>query len=167
MNQWKIKKYAGLSFVLICVNFGAQSQKTAKVIVQNKTSVNRIDELVVFNRTFLQKKTGHLAADDFVQIKQGGQLQPVQYDDLNGDGLWDEAVFLYSFKPHQSVSFLLEPSKYPASIKINVKAHVRHKSKMPDNSFGNNLLTDTMPFNNQPTDFGKQRLPDYLTEGPA
>lgn len=91
----------------------------------------------------------------------------VQYDDVNGDKVWDEASFLYSFQPNEKLQLQTMISGAPATIKAMVRAHVRHMKKNADNSFGPALDKDNMPVNAPPTDFSKQALPPYLTEGPA
>ncbi|HSC52005.1 MAG TPA: DUF4861 family protein [Phnomibacter sp.] len=160
-----MKLIFGMLFLLGGSSLFAQS--ASSIVVANATSLQRSDELVLLKRTFLQKKLKQLTTKDYVLVKHGNQPIVVQYDDLNGDGIWDEAVFLYTFKPKESVRFAITVSNMPAAIKAVVKAHVRQKHKLADNSFGETVLADTMPYNNAPTDFSKQKLPPYLTEGPA
>ncbi|WP_315817210.1 hypothetical protein [Paraflavitalea speifideaquila] len=45
----------------------------------------------------------------------------------------------------------------PATIKAAVLAHVRHRRKNADNTFGNNLLTDSVPAGQPATDFPNNR----------
>ncbi|MBN8838504.1 MAG: DUF4861 family protein [Sphingobacteriia bacterium] len=158
---------SGLLLLLLVCAVSVQAMPPYRVTVKNNSGLNRIEELVILKRAFLQKKIKELSTKNFVLIKHHGQPLVVQYDDLNNDGIWDEAVFLYTFKPFETVNFAVVVSDKPAAIKAVVKAHVRHKHKLNDNSFGENVITDTMPYNNQPTDFTRQKLPPYLTEGPA
>ena len=143
------------------------AQRQLSVIVVNTTNLQRIDELIVFKRAFLKSKLKQLTSKDFVIVKHNDQQLVVQQDDLNRDGIWDEAVFLHSFNPKEEVSFSISVSGEPAQLNTISKAHVRQKHKLADNSFGKTVLVDTMPYNNLPTDFNKQKLPPYLTEGPA
>jgi hypothetical protein len=152
--------------LVLCISLHLQAQKTSSFTARNTTNWSRTDELLVLPRSFVENKV-KLQANDVVIVKKGGTPLLVQYDDLNNDGVWDEAAFLYTFKPDETVRFSLEVSEKPALMKTLVRAHVRHRRKLPDNSFGNTVLTDTMPRNHQPTDFTKQKLPNYLTEGPA
>lgn len=100
-------------------------------------------------------------------INNGKVPQLVQYDDLNRDGIWDEAVLLLDLKPDEKKTLTIAVGDKPAAIKAVVRSYVRQQHKLANGHFGANVLTDTMPFNNKPTDFSKQKLPPYLTEGPA
>jgi hypothetical protein len=134
----------------------------------NSENQARPDDLVVLNRATLVKQLGPIAPGKYLTIKDpGGVPMVIQFDDLNGDGQWDEAAFLYSFQPNEKLGLNPEITDAPATIKAMVRAHVRQMKKNADNSFGPALDKDTMPVNAPPTDFSKQALPPYLTEGPA
>lgn len=156
----------GFIGLLLCTSLHLQAQKASSFTARNATKWSRTDELLVLPRSFIENKVKP-EANEFVMVKKGGTPLLVQYDDLNNDGVWDEAAFLYTFKPNETVRFSLEVSDKPAKVKALVRAHVRHRHRLADNSFGKTVLLDTMPRNNQPTDFTKQKLPNYLTEGPA
>jgi hypothetical protein len=102
----------------------------------------------------------------FIKVVQGNEQLQVQFDDLDQDGEWDEAVFLYSFLAHQRVSLSIAAS---ADIpqKYRQRAHVRQMRKNDDDSFGSNLDIDSIPQGQPNTDFSKVKLPPFLTEGPA
>ncbi|HSK13947.1 MAG TPA: DUF4861 family protein [Phnomibacter sp.] len=146
----------------------AQQPKSgvAPFTADNAANFIREDELVVLPRSFAAQKIA-LQKDEVVLVKYKGIALPVQYDDLDNDGSWDEAVFLFTFKPKERVHFTMEASETPAQVKPVVRAHVRHRRKLPDDRFGDAMRVDTMPHDHQPTDFTKQKLPAYLTEGPA
>lgn len=165
MNQ-PMKPFA-LALMAAFTFSAATAQTTKTVTVTNPSAIERTDELVVLSRQLLQKKLGKLAAGKLVQVQFNNHPKVVQYDDLNQDGVWEEAVFLHSFAAGEKAVFTLKVADKPATIKAVVRAYVRQKHKLADESFGELLLRDTMPFNNQPTDFSKQKLPPYLTEGPA
>jgi Domain of unknown function (DUF4861) len=61
----------------------------------------------------------------------------------------------------------VEVSDAPATIKAMVQAHVRQKHKNADNTFGDDLSVDSIPAGQPATDFSKDPLPPFLTEGPA
>jgi hypothetical protein len=139
-------------------------QKAAKITISNPLSINRADELIILKRALLQKKMGRL--DGFVNIAANGTPQVVQHDDLDGDGTWDELVFLYSFAPGEQVAFTATTFSKPQA-SVVPRAHVRLKKKAADDSFGPNLKMEVMPLLHAATDFSKQPLPLYLTEGPG
>jgi hypothetical protein len=147
----------------------ASCSSPKQIVIDNSTSDERKDELIVLKRARLEKSVGNIAPGKYLKIKSAtGMPVVVQYDDLNGDQQWDEASFLYSFKPNEKLVVNGEVSDAPATIKAMVRAHVRQMKKNADNTFGPVALDkDTMPVNAQPTDFSKQPLPPYLTEGPA
>jgi len=142
--------------------------QSTNIMLRNNTSLERIDELIILKRTYLQKKLGVVPPGKFV-ICKGKNEQPlvVQYDDLDADGQWDELVFLQDFLPKEKIGITIAIAEAPASVKAVVRAHVRHRKKKSDKSFGPLVLKDTMPDKNPPTNFSKSPLPPYLTEGPA
>ncbi|MEO6233570.1 MAG: DUF4861 domain-containing protein [Ferruginibacter sp.] len=143
------------------------SKKSASISIENPSTLDRSDELVVLKRSAIEEKTGPMANGKFVMLTANGRPVLVQYDDMDGDGQWDEVAFLYSFKAREKIDFLLGESDSPATIKAAVRAHVRHIKKNADDSFGSIITKDSMPAGNPPTDFAKTPLPPYLTEGPS
>jgi len=143
-------------------------QKTSQISLSNSLGIARADELIVLPRKLLEKKFGAFPIDQYVIVTTKDKAPiVVQYDDMTGDGIWDELAFLYSFKPKENIILSLAVAKVPATIKAVVRAHVRHRKKNADDSFGPIVTKDVMPDKNPPTDFSKIPLPPYLTEGPA
>ncbi|MDF2380660.1 DUF4861 domain-containing protein [Nostoc ellipsosporum NOK] len=135
----------------------------------NATDQARQDELIVLTRAEVQRITGKLPAQKYIIITRSGQAGPpvlVQHDDLDKDGVWDEIAFMVSPAAWEKNELKLEPSDAPATIKAVVRAHVRHRRKMGDNTFGPDLDRDSVA-GQLPTDFTKHPLPPFLTEGPA
>ncbi|MCF3109957.1 DUF4861 domain-containing protein [Niabella sp. CC-SYL272] len=155
-------------FFTIAVAVGAAvSAQTKTIEVINPSAIERQDELVVLKRAWIKRKLPALKEGQYLLITDKKTPQLVQFDDLDGDGNWDEAVLLLNLAPRQKKVLSIAASDRPAAIKAAVRAYVRQKHRLPDNNFGNNVMADTMPYNNVPTDFSKQQLPPYLTEGPA
>ncbi|MDI3321023.1 DUF4861 domain-containing protein [Pinibacter soli] len=140
---------------------------TGTLVLKNKSSLNRENELIVLKRSSLQSKIKNLQPNEYLAFIANGKSVPVQFDDIDGDGKWDEAALIISFAPKESIKLQLQASKNMPQYQEAVFAHVRQKHKNPDQTFGPLVLRDTMPFNNPPTDFSKVVLPPYLTEGPA
>jgi len=146
----------------------SQNQSAKQIALVNPENVARPDDLVVFDREALEKQIGRIASGKYITMNDPtGVPMVIQFDDMDGDGQWDEAAFLYSFKPNETLVLTPVISRAPAKVKAVVRAHVRHMKKNADNTFGPALDKDDMPVNAQPTDFSKQALPPYLTEGPA
>lgn len=150
-----------ISFLIVSI-VNAQSVKTFSVI--NPSYFSRENELIVLKRGDLERELGTISK--YVEIKVSNTIQALQFDDLDGDGKWDEAVYLYSFKPKEKVSFSVS-LKNTLSKNLIQKAHVRLRRKNRDDSWGPDIAKEEMPFQNPATDFSKQPLPLYLTEGPA
>lgn len=164
----KFRVAQSLAYLLILAS--CQSNNTPKPFeFENSSKDSLADQLIVLKRAAIEEQTGPIAAGKYITIKKStGVPMVIQFDDLNGDGQWDEAAFLYSFAPNEKVTFKPELSGSPATIKAMVRAHIRQMKKNADNTFGPVALDkDTMPVNALPTDFSKVALPPYLTEGPA
>lgn len=134
--------------------------------VVNPAGKDRISALVTLSRTSIAQKANGKAVPYYeVTINKKGI--PVQFDDLNGDGQWDELVFLHDFAPQEILAVTLLPTDSKPTETTDSKAHVRHQRLLKDGSFGPSLAADTIDGNQRPTDFSKQKLPPFLTEGPA
>jgi hypothetical protein len=152
--------------VLLVSNYGYC--RDGIIRATNLLSVPKADELIVISRNAIEKKTGKIPKGKYAIIEpQRKQPVVVQYDDLNGDGVWDELAFLYSFKAKEKAIFSVSVSNAPATVKAVVRAHVRHKRKNADDSFGNDLSIDSIPVGQPGADFSQVALPPFLTEGPA
>lgn len=166
-------KYYRLIFFLILFSSCsflslAQRQQDSLLIITNKSNENLTDQLVVISHAAIIKKIGTARKGMILHIEDSrARPMVIQLDDLNGDGKWDEVAFLYSFLPREKAVFKLFYSSLNDSLPVFKRAHVRHRKKLPDNTFGLSLSSDIRPFDNQPTDFSKTPLPPYLTEGPA
>lgn len=146
----------------------AEKKPVKTLVLENALDIERPDELIVLDRSAINKNLPGITPDKFIRIKTpDNQIIPVQFDDLDKDGSWDEISFLISFHRREKISLLMEVADNIDSHTFISRAHVRHRKKNIDNSFGENILIDTMPAGNMPTDFSKDPLPPYLTEGPA
>lgn len=78
-------------------NAAAPAQKHFTVV--NSLPQTRTDELITLQRSDIDKMPGNKTGAFLVLQDQKGKLLTVQQDDLDGDGRWNEAVFLYTFLP--------------------------------------------------------------------
>ena len=166
--------YLKFSFLLILLPGFLVPQRlpaqaaSATATLFNPLDMDRPDELFVWERADLEKKLGAIANGKFIQLTdENGVPVAVQFDDINGDQQWDEAVFVRSFSAREKISLQVSVTDVPAAVKIAVRAHVRMRQKNGDEAFGPLLDSAVMPVGNPPTDFSQHRLPDWLTEGPA
>lgn len=166
MQLRKLNKSIGLFVALLSVTAsGVIGQSTITVELINPAMLARTDELITLKRPVIEKQL-HLSPKS-ISISYNGKQLPVQLVDLNGDNKWDEAVFLYSFLPNEKASFKISAITKGDTIIIGQRAHVRMRKKNADNTFSPGVTSETMPLRNPATDFSKQPLPGYLTEGPA
>lgn len=155
------------SFILVASTTSLFALAPGVLVLKNKTSLNRENELIVLKRSTLASKIKNLQPNEFLTFSVNGNTIPAQFDDIDDDGKWDEAVLIISFAPKETIKLQLQASKNLPNNQQPVFAHVRQMHKNADQTFGPLVLKDTMPFNNPPTDFSKVVLPPYLTEGPA
>lgn len=140
-------------------------QRTKTISISNPASLARPDELIILKRAEIEKHFQPFPK--FVAVSLAGKKLAVQHTDEDGDGKWDEAFFLYSFRANEIASFQISSAEKNTETTGIQKAHVRLKKKNSADSFGPNIITETMPQQNLATDFSKHSLPMYLTEGPA
>lgn len=153
--------------LFVCPSILAQANKRF-IVLKNPLNIQRDSELIVLSRKSIESKTGKLQQNEYVKVyKANSSPVVVQFDDLNLDGLWDEAVFLYSLKPHEVTRLKVEKTDMPVNSNAHPLAHVRMKLKDDNEQFGQSVKHVDMPYQNPPTDFSKHTLPPYLTEGPG
>jgi hypothetical protein len=158
------KKILTIAAVALVATIHCTAQSSATVEITNPLSISRPDELVTLPRATITRQVGSAG---FITVLQAGKRVDLQYVDENRDGKWDEVVLLYSFKPKEKATFKLSSASSGTSSGTSQRAHVRMRKKNADNIFGPNMTSETMPVRNPATDFSKQPLPMYLTEGPA
>lgn len=139
-----------------------------KISFKNPIAFERNDELIVLTRQDLYKKGVNPKSGEFVQLSLADGMKIVsQFDDLNGDGKWDELAFLYSFKAGEVLTLQASVTSLKPDFNAATRAHVRHMRKLSGNDFGPDLQVDSVPAGQPATDFTKTKLPPFLTEGPA
>jgi hypothetical protein len=163
----RIILFAILPFVITSCNVLRKQNTQRQLNIINPKEIERADELIILKRQLIEQKLGTLADNQFVRIiTPGNEAVAVQFDDLNKDGIWDEAAFRYTLKPNENALFQMSATNTAQSEPV-ARAHVRMRKKNADNTFGPLLDSVTVPGSTPPTDFNKQKLPPYLTEGPA
>lgn len=153
--------------VLLLVSCGSPKEGELLHII-NPAAQKQRDGLVVLKRSLVEQKLGKLDQGSYFTLyKEADEPITIQFDDLDQDGRWDEAVFLYSLPAHDSVALSIEKTLKTPEYKNQPLAHVRMKVKDEKDHFGPNVDKLEMPHQNPPTDFSKHALPPYLTEGPG
>src|SRR4051794_7192482 len=113
------------SFLLTsCSSSRKASGKKYAITIINPSSVERADELIVLRREIIEQRTGKLGDGKYVSITTvGNEPVIVQFDDVNKDGKWDEAAFLYRFKPNEAVQLIVSQTTSRLN-KAVLRAHV-------------------------------------------
>ena len=114
--------------LLLLFSVSCIAQASRRYTLVNPTDIVRPDELVILKREDLEKHLG--AKSHFVRIILNGKEQPVQFDDIDSDGKWDEAVMLYTFQPKEKVAVKLIKGRTASSVKSIQRAYVRLRKKM-------------------------------------
>ncbi|MCZ4244079.1 DUF4861 family protein [Pedobacter punctiformis] len=160
-----MKKIICVIFLWFCVAMAFAQKKELTLI--NPLAQFRVDELIVIKRFSVQNLLNGKNKFSFLNVTDpSGKSVFVQYNDVNLDGIWDEAVFLHSFKPSEKISFKITGTNQENKGAV-VRAHVRHRRKNADDTFAAAINRDSIPAGQPNTDFSKTKLPPFLTEGPA
>jgi len=144
----------------------ADVQRTAKLTLKNTTDIDRPEATLVLSKNQLEAKTGPLG-DKYLTFQNGRKRLMAQYVDLDGDNKWDEVILRCPIKAQETVAVQLVKTDKKSVVSHTDLAHARMKLKNEDQTFGGNQQQVQMPDQNPPTDFSRQALPPYLTEGPG
>lgn len=137
-----------------------QSKENLSVSITNGEEHDRSAELIELKRTELKGFT-----DEPFKLLLKGQELPYQLVDTDQDGQWDLLLTSVSIAGSATDTLVFEKAEtlpvYPNT------TQVRHRKLLADKTFGAELKKDTMILGLEATDFSKEKLPPYLTEGPA
>jgi hypothetical protein len=137
-----------------------QTKENLSVLITNGEEHDRSAELVELKRTDLKG----FSEEPFKLLLKGQEL-PYQLVDTDLDGQWDLLLTVVSVAASATDTLLFEKTAttpvYPNT------TQVRHRKLLTDRTFGAELKKDTMILGLEATDFSKEKLPPYLTEGPA
>lgn len=108
--------------------------KDGKFNFRNPLKVDREDEVIILTRNEIESEIK--LKEGFLPVfESSGKALPCQFDDLNGDGKWDEAVLLTSFSAGESKKIevkKVEKNKFP---QFEKRTNLRLGIKQPDGTF--------------------------------
>jgi len=160
-----MKKHLLFWGFLTFVNF-VSGQKNIVIALQNPMNEARTDEPIILTRKDLEKKAGKALLNKAPKFtKNTGEILPSQTDDLNGDGTWDEVIFVTNFKNKEKYTVnitFVQPEELP-TLKKRTQARL---AKLDGEQFIA-ITKETMPKGHKQTDFSTTKMPLYQTEGPA
>lgn len=129
----KMKKSTFLLFLFSVLLFSCENKATVKLT--NPVNAERTDEVIILSK---DKISQLMALDDSslpVFKNSNGEMLPSQLDDLDNDGLWDEAAVLVNFAPSETVELKLEllpAGEYP---EFEKRTNLSLKIKQEDGSY--------------------------------
>jgi len=129
-----MKTYSILFGLVSGLLFGCSGEKNLSF--QNPLNVERTDEVVVLEKSELDRKAGVQEGQFPVFKNTDDSLVPYQLDDLNGDGNWDEVAILLNFKPNETKSIRVEWVKDSSSLpSFEKRTNLRLGIQQEDGSF--------------------------------
>ena len=106
---------------------GCKNEPVRSILLENNIDLLRSDEPVVLSRVDIESLFGDLAEGQYpVATLPSGEALATQVDDLDGDGIWDEVVFLATAQPstQQLVNIkLVNLSDFP-QFEVRTNAHL-------------------------------------------
>lgn len=149
-----MKNIAYLFLMFLCGFFSCEEK--AKVTLTNQSSVPVTDKRMVVRRAELPD-----LGNAYMVLTSQGVTIPIQYDDLDGDGAWDELVFEYSLGANESVDLEYSVVAELPTFEIKTDAYLGYSSARDDQF-------QSVVSNSRPSDHVAMSTPYlYQYEGPA
>lgn len=155
-----------IGFLVACLLVNAQSSlaQSTKIILTNPTNHSRTDQSFVLKRADWESGFSAIPDGYLPTIKAGKHgFLPLQLDDLDGDGQWDELAFIANLKPNEVLQAKIKYVKKEKAPKYEQRANVRLGV-----SFQRNGVFETVKSEVRPKDWTPQAQPPrYQMEGPG
>lgn len=142
-----------------------KEKRSAAFTVSNPSAFQRNNELVIIPRKSIEQKLGRIA--DAIELKVGSAIIPVQFDDMDDNGRWDEIAFTYSFLPNETVKFKIYSSSEVWTADSSFTQVFLNKMDDQKKFTKSLQQEEIMQPGRQATDFSRQPLPLYQLEGPV
>ncbi|MBX2843707.1 MAG: DUF4861 domain-containing protein [Flammeovirgaceae bacterium] len=141
-----------------------ESEYASTIEVKNNLGIDRQDEQLVFTKQDIVNYAGEIPEGQIPKIVNSDGNQVVsQYDDMDGDGQWDELAMLIDLKANSSeklsISFVSENEikSFPK------RANIHFGKKLDGDTTFTSLTTETRPRDH----FKGKETANYQMEGPA
>ncbi|MBD8489783.1 DUF4861 domain-containing protein [Echinicola sp. CAU 1574] len=156
------------SFWMLCTtilmgsacNPAEEGDETVNFTVENNAELALTDKPLVLKRTAIPGVDDH--EGKFPLIISGRDTIPAQWDDMDGDGIWDEVFMVMDFsakeKKKLQLAWVAEKPKFPA--RTSVRFGLREGADIPVHT----AQSDTLPADGLPKSVGYQ---PYQTDGPS
>lgn len=153
------KKIAFILFLLSSCLMYSQEKLASKIYLTNPIDVERSDESFVVKRNSLRAEKSNLAPVVFDE--KGGHI-PFQLDDMDGDGKWDELVFVYTLGKREKAILNIKWVAKEELPTFNARTNIRY-GKMTIPGYIEELTSD---FRTPKDSFPPDRYP-YQMDGVA
>ena len=129
-----IMKIIFLNLILVPALF-ISCQNEAQLTISNPLEVERTDEVIVLTKAQIEQKLKLNEGMLPVFKLSDGKAIPSQFDDLDGDGIWDEVVLLLDFSASETIKVnaeLIPADEYP---QFEIRTNLSLKIKQEDGSY--------------------------------
>lgn len=123
----QLLQLAGLLIILL--TFSCQTEKHI-ITLQNPLGIERTDEPVMVKRTDIERVLGEIPEDKTIVVLENDTPIPLQLDDMNQDGEWDEAFLLLSFEPNEKKELIIDFTD-SLSRSEKIRTNIRFASSTP------------------------------------
>ncbi|MFB6343240.1 DUF4861 domain-containing protein [Saccharicrinis sp. FJH62] len=127
-----MKKYTILIFFLGIVLFSCNKEITVQIV--NPLNEGRSDEVIVLSRNDIEHRIT-LDSMNIPSFKSGEEPVPYQLDDMNGDGLWDEASLLLNFSAKEIKTIVIGQVSENDTPKFEKRTNLRLGIHKEDGSY--------------------------------
>jgi len=142
--------------VVLLVVIAASCGQNQSIVLTNNADLQMVDKPVVMERNDLP-----VSGSEYFKLMDGSMEVPVQFDDFDGDGRWDEVAFECSLEPKESVELRIEPTNDRPTYEIRTNAYLGYSPER-NNQFS------SVAENERPADHVAMSTPYlYQFEGPA
>jgi hypothetical protein len=156
----KIKSWESLILIplAVCITTSCEQEDNYTISLQNNTGESLPNKGMVISRDRFD-----LNDDEYVMINNEGENMPIQFDDLDQDGIWDEAAFIYNLSPNEKVNLNFTKVKKEELAKYPSRANI-YLGYSPER----NNTFQSVTVNERPKDHKALSTPYlYQYEGPA
>lgn len=124
-----MKSFVSLTILTLAALSVACSPKQPQVKLTNMSDFDLVEKPISIDRSMLEAKYGELDASKIPFLAQAKTLVPCQFEDLDGDGAWDQLFALVDLKAGEQKSFILELKDKANAPEVKVRTNIRFADK--------------------------------------
>ena len=124
-----MKSFVSLTILALAALSVACSPRQPQVKLTNMSDFDLVEKPISIDRSMLEAKYGELDASKIPFLAQANTLVPCQFEDLDGDGAWDQLFALVDLKAGEQKSFILELKDKANAPEVKVRTNIRFADK--------------------------------------